>query len=160
MTSWRDQPLNPSMTFQPIFWGGLIAGTLDLTAACVTAWLRAGVGPVRVMQSVASGVLGAASFTGGAKTAVLGVALHFLIATVATAVFYFTGRKLRFLVERPILVGLLYGVAVYVFMNFVVVPLSAVPPRPATLSGRIIGLLIIMFCIGLPIAAIVRRFSR
>jgi hypothetical protein len=148
------------MNFQPIFWGGLIAGTLDLTAACVTAWLRAGVGPVRVMQSVASGVLGAASFTGGAKTAVLGVALHFLIATVATAVFYFTSRKLRLLVERPILFGLLYGVAVYVFMNFVVVPLSAVPPRPATLSGRIIGLLIIMFCIGLPIAVIVRRFSR
>ena len=148
------------MSFQPIFWGGLIAGTLDLTAACITAWLRAGVTPVRVMQSVASGLLGAASFSGGAKTAVLGVALHFLIATIATAVFYFTSRKLLFLVERPLLCGLLYGVAVYVFMNFVVVPLSAVPPRPATLSGRIIGLLIIMFCIGLPIAAIVRRFSR
>jgi hypothetical protein len=141
--------------------GGLIAGILDLSAAFVSSWLRAGVGPVRVMQSIASGLLGAASFTGGARTAVLGVALHFLIATVATAVFYFASRTLRSLVEHVIIVGLLYGAAVYLFMNFVVLPLSAVPQRGTPpLSGRIIGLLIIMFCVGLPIAAIVRRFER
>jgi hypothetical protein len=141
--------------------GGVIAGTLDLLAAFASSWLRAGVGPVRVMQSIASGLLGAASFTGGAGTAVLGVAAHFLIATVATAVFYFASRTLRSLVEHVIVAGLLYGVAVYLFMNFVVLPLSAVPQRGAPpLSGRIIGLLIIMFCVGLPIAAIVRWFDR
>src|SRR5688572_14520107 len=149
------------MNSKPILWGGLIAGTLDLTAACVAAWLRSGVTPVRVMQSVASGLLGADAYTGGGKTAALGVALHFLIATVATAVFYFASRKWLFLIERPINFGLLYGVAVYLFMNFVVLPLSAFPQRGTpTLSGRIIGLLIIMFFIGLPIALVVRRFSR
>jgi len=147
--------------FQVILCGGLIAGTLDLTAACISSWLRAGVGPVRVMQSIASGLLGAASYTGGAKTAVLGVALHFLIATVATAIFYVAARTLRFLLQHAIIAGLLYGVAVYLFMNFVVLPLSAVPQRGAPpLSGRMIGLLIIMFCVGLPIAAVVHRFSR
>ena len=146
---------------QVILCGGLVAGTLDLSAACISSWLRAGVGPFRVMQSVASGLLGAASFTGGAKTAILGAALHFLIATVATAVYYLASRALRFLVERPIAAGLLYGVAVYLFMNFVVLPLSAVPQRGAPpLSGRIIGLLIIMFCIGLPIAIIVSRWGK
>lgn len=145
---------------QVILLGGLIAGALDLTAACVASWLRAGVGPVRVMQSVASGLLGAAAYTGGVETAVLGVALHFFIATTWTAVFYFASRRLRFLIENAVVAGLIYGVAVYFFMNFVVIPLSAVPPRAAPpLSGRIIGLLIIMFCIGLPIALIVRRFS-
>ena len=149
------------MNRKPILWGGLIAGTLDLTAACVAAWLRSGVTPVRVMQSVASGLLGADAYTGGGKTAALGVALHFFIATVATAVFYFASRKWLFLIERPINFGLLYGVAVYLFMNFVVLPLSAFPQRGTpTLSGRIIGLLIIMFFIGLPIALVVRRFSR
>ena len=145
-----------------VSYGGLIAGTLDLLAAFISSWLRAGVGPFRVMQSIASGLLGAAAFTGGATSAALGVVLHFLIATVATAVFYFASRTLRFLVTRPITAGLLYGVAVYVFMNFVVIPLSAVPRRGGSppLSGRIIGLLIIMFCVGLPIAAIVRRFER
>jgi hypothetical protein len=145
-----------------ILYGGLVAGTLDLAAAFISSWLRAGVGPVRVMQSIASGLLGAAAFTGGAGSAALGVALHFLIATVATAVFYVASRTLRFLVKQPITAGLLYGVAVYLFMNFVVIPLSAVPRRGGAppLSGRIIGLLIIMFCVGLPIALLVRRFER
>ena len=146
--------------FQVVLLGGLIAGALDLTAACVVSSLRAGVRPIRVMQSVASGLLGDAAYTGGGKTAVLGVALHFLIATGWTAIFYFASRTLRFLTERAISAGLLYGVAVYLFMNFVVIPLSAVPHRAAPpLSGRIIGMLVIMFCIGLPIAFVVRRLS-
>lgn len=148
------------MNFQPIFWGGLIAGTLDICAACLTAWLRAGVSPIRLLQSVASGLLGQAAFEGGVKTALLGLALHFFIATIWTIVFYLASRKWLFLIERPIQFGLIYGIAVYLFMNFVVLPLSRVTPRPATITGRTIGLLTIMFCIGLPIALIVRRFSR
>lgn len=148
------------MNLQPVIWGGLIAGTLDLIAACVSAWLRSGVGPARVAQFIASGVLGAASFNGGAKTVALGVAFHFLIATVAAAVFYLASRSLLILVERPITFGLLYGIVVHLVMTQVILPLSNVPQRPATLSGFIIGVLIIMFCVGLPIALIVRRFSR
>jgi len=150
------------MNFQPIFWGGLIAGTLDICAACITAWLRAGVGPIRVLQSVASGLLGPTAFEGGTKTAVLGLVLHFVIATIWTIVFYLATRKLLFLIERPVIFGLLYGVAVYLFMNFVVLPLSRVrlPANPPPLSSRAIQMAIIMFCIGLPIALIMRRFSR
>lgn len=143
-----------------IFWAGLIAGTLDLTAACVVAWLRSGVTPVRVFQSVASGLFGPASFTGGAKTAVAGVVLHFIIATTWAAVYYLASRRFRFLIDQTIIAGLLYGVLVYLFMNFVVLPMSAVTKRPVPLSGRIIGMSIIIFCIGLPIAYIIRRFSK
>jgi len=145
---------------QPILWGGLIAGALDITAAFLTAWFRAGVTPGRVLQFIASGLLGAASFNAGTKTVVLGLALHFLIATVATTVFYVASRKLLILIERPVMFGLLYGIVVYAFMNFVVLPLSRIQPRPMTLTGFSIGLLTIMFCVGLPIALIVRRFSR
>ena len=148
------------MNFQPIFWGSLIAGTLDICAACLTAWLRAGLGPIRLCQFVASALLGPAAFDGGVQTALLGLALHFLIATIWTIVFYFASRKFLFLVERPVQFGLIYGIAVYLFMNFVVIPLSRITPRPATITGRTIGLLTIMFCIGLPISLIVRRFSR
>ena len=142
-----------------IFWAGLIAGTLDLTGACVVSWLRARVTPVRVFQSVASGLYGPASFSGGAKTAALGIVLHFIIATTWAVVYYLLSRKLRFLIDQTIIAGVLYGVVVYLFMNFVVIPLSAVPKRPVPLSGRVIGMLIIIFCIGLPIAFIVRKFS-
>ena len=148
------------MNFQPIFWGGLIAGTLDICAAFLYAWLRAGVGPIRVLHAVASGLLGAEAFQGGGKTAVLGLALHFLIATIWTVVFYFASRQLLFLVERPVMFGLLYGVVVYLFMNFVVLPLSNVAGRPSPISARLINMLIIMLFVGLPIALIVRRFSR
>lgn len=149
------------MNFQPIVWGGLIAGTLDICAAFLTAWLRAGVGPIALLQYVASGALGPAAFQGGAKTALVGLALHYLIATIWTTVFYLASRKWLFLIERPVQFGLLYGIAVYLFMTFVVVPfLSRITPRPATITGRTIGILTIMFCVGLPIALIVRRFSR
>jgi hypothetical protein len=150
------------MNFQPIFWGGLIAGTLDICAAFLTAWLRAGVGPVGLLQYVASGALGPPAFQGGIKTALIGLALHYLIATIWTVVFYLASRKLLFLIERPVIFGLLYGIVVYLFMNFVVLPLSRVrlPANPPPLSARAIQMLIIMFCIGLPIALIVRRFSR
>ena len=148
------------MNLQPIFLGGLIAGTLDLTAACVYSWLRASVSPIRVFQFIASGVLGTDSFTGGAKSAVLGVALHFLIATGATTIFYFASRAWFFLIEHPIVSGLLYGIPVYAFMNFVVLPLSQVTQRPQPMSSRLINLMILMFCIGLPIALIVRRYAR
>jgi len=148
------------MNVQPIFWGGLIAGTLDIRAACLTAWLRAGVGPIGLLQYVASGALGPAAFQGGVKTALIGLALHYLIATIWTIVFYLASRKWLFLIERPVQFGLIYGIAVYLIMSFVVVPLSRVTPRPATITGRTIGILTIMFCIGLPIALIVRRFSR
>ena len=148
------------MNLQPIFWGGLIAGTLDICAAFLTAWLRRGVTPGGVLRFVASGLLGPAALTGGAQTAAVGLALHFLIATTATIVFYFASRRLLFLIERPVHFGLLYGVAVYLFMNFIVLPLSLVPRGTMTISGFIIGLLTIMFCVGLPIALIVRRYSR
>ena len=90
-----------------ILWAGLIAGTLDLTAACLLAWLRSGVTPVRVFQSVAGGLYGPASFNGGTKTAMLGVVLHFIIATTAAAIYYLASRRLSFLMDQPIIAGVL-----------------------------------------------------
>ena len=148
------------MNLQPIFWGGLIAGTLDICAAFLTAWLRAHIGPAALLRFVASGLLGPTALQGGAEIALLGLALHFVIATIWTIVFYLASRKWLFLIERPVMFGLLYGIAVYTFMNFVVLPLSLVTRRPITAVGTTIGLLTIMFCIGLPIALVVRRFSR
>lgn len=143
-----------------ILLGGLIAGTCDLTAAFITNAFR-GLTPLRIMHSIASGVLGADAFKGGFKTAALGVVLHFLIATGATAVYYIASRKLPFLIRWAFVTGPLYGIAVYFVMNLVVLPLSAVPFkvsfRPALL---ITGLIVHMLCVGLPIALVVRKFGR
>jgi len=147
---------------KPIVIGSLVAGTLDMTAACVTAYVRSGVTPGRVAQYIASGAIGQAAFSGGSKTVALGFAFHYLIATIWTIVFYLASRVLQVLIRWPIPMGLLYGVVVYVIMNFVVVPQSKIaPPRVAPpLSARAIQMVILMFCIGLPIALIVRRYSK
>ena len=140
-----------------ILWAGLTAGALDITAAFVSSALRGRNDPVRVLQSVASGVLGAGSFEGGLPAAALGLVLHFVIAFGAAAVYVAASRKLRFLVEHPVVCGLLYGAAVYAFMNSVVVPLSAAPFK---ISYNLVGLGIHLVCVGLPIGLITTRLSR
>jgi len=150
--------------YQPILLGGLIAGTLDISYACIFSYIRRGTRPSVVLQSVASGALGRGAFEGGAKTAALGLAFHFLIAFIAAAVYYFASRVLRFMVTQACISGILYGVLVYLFMNCVVLRLSAIHsttwpwsyPWPALIGG----LLIHMFGIGLPIALVTRRYSK
>src|SRR5450432_2197772 len=88
--------------------GGAIAGTLDITYAIGFSALR-GVPPIRILQSVASGLLGAPAFNGGLPTAALGLALHFFIALSAAAIFYLASRKIPALIRHPVIGGLFYG---------------------------------------------------
>ncbi len=145
--------------YRAILWGGLIAGALDITAAFVNSGLR-GRSPMWVLQSIAAGLLGSDSFKGGSRTAALGGALHFLIAFVACAVFYLASRKLEFLTQRFIVFGLLYGVAVYAFMYLVVLRLAFPSRISFTPAAVVTGLLIHMFCVGLPISIVIHRYSR
>jgi hypothetical protein len=148
-----------SKAYQGILLGGVIAGTLDITAAFVDSGLH-GRSPVVVLQAVASGFLGESSFRDGLASEALGLGSHFLIAFGAATVYYMASRKLKFLLERPIVGGLLYGIAIYLFMNAVVVPLSAVPFKlPHSPMAVMIGLAVHMLCIGLPISLAVRGFS-
>lgn len=149
-----------SKACKPILLAGLIAGVLDITAAVVTTILRDRP-PMRMLQSIASGVLGPNSYNGGVKTAAMGLFLHFIIATGWAAIFYGVSRRIGFLIRQPIISGLVYGILVFCVMNLVVLPLSAFPHKVTfPLSNTIIGVTVIMFCVGLPIALIVRRFSQ
>ena len=142
-----------------ILWGGLLAGLGDITFAFVVSGLR-GVGPERVLQSVASGLLGAAARDGGLATAALGAVLHFFIAFVWATVFWLVSRKLRVLVQHPIVCGLLYGVAVYFFMYFVVLPLSAIYFKPShELSAILLNSAGHALLVGLPIALAAYKFT-
>lgn len=153
-----------SQAVPAILLGGLIAGTLDISYACIFSYVRRGVRPIAVLQSVASGALGAKASEGGIKTALLGLFFHFLIALIATAVYYFASRVLRFMVTHAVISGILYGVCVYLVMYGIVLRFSAIHstrypwvyPWPV-LAGN---LLIHMLGIGLTIALVVRRFSK
>ena len=145
--------------YRVILWAGLIAGILDIASAFVHVGLR-GQSPMYVLQSIASGLLGADSYKGGFATAALGLLLHFFIAFVATAIYYAMSRKLKLLVERPIVFGLLYGVAVYLFMYFVVLPITFSRKPSYPLASVVISLIIHILFVGLPISLAVRHFSK
>ena len=135
---------------------GTTVGVLDGIAAVVSAWIR-GVPPDRVFQYISSGLLGRDSFEGGAVTIILGVVLHFIVAFGAAALFVFLARSIGFIRTNPLILGPLYGIAVYFFMSEVVVALSNVTRQPRTLSGTVTGILIHIFFVGLPIALITSR---
>ena len=151
--------LKQPMDYRAILWGGLIAGFLDITAACVNSAFY-GRSPIFVLQSVASGLLGPNSYKGGFRTAALGVVVHFFIAFVACSVYYSASRKLRFLVNWAIVCGLLYGVAVYLVMYGIVLRITFHRNFLQPLSAVVIAVLIHMFCVGLPISLAVRRCAK
>jgi hypothetical protein len=142
-----------------VLWAGLACGVLDITAALVV-YGYLGAKPVRLLQGIASGLLGPKAFDGGLATALLGLLCHFVIAFGAATVYFVASRAIRFLTEYAVVSGALYGVAVYFFMNRIVVPLSAAAKRPFSMKMMIIGVVIHIFCVGLPISLSVRRFSR
>ena len=141
-----------------ILWIGLVAGTLDITENIVFNAFRK-VTPWRIFQYIASGLIGRQSFQMGWTSVGLGVPVHYAIALTWTALFFIAATKFRVLTRRPILSGIIYGLIVYAVMNFIVLPMTAVPPRPAIVPMvvRINAVLALIFCIGLPIALLMRR---
>ncbi|HSU92087.1 MAG TPA: hypothetical protein VLI43_00160 [Gemmatimonadaceae bacterium] len=135
--------------------GGLIAGACDMAYALL--WF-AGVkhAPwMKIPQSVAGGLLGKASFDGGASTVVLGFALHWSIALIWAAIYVYAARRfLPDLLRKPIPYGFAYGAWIYFFMNWVVLPLDAMHTKPhfAPLDTWLTGLAVHVFGIGLAIS--------
>lgn len=142
-----------------ILYGGLVVGILDGLFALIFYGLILGVKPLRIFQSVASGLLGReASFAGGVKTFLLGILLHFVVATCIAAVYYVISLNLPVLIRHAVVSGLIYGMIAYLVMNYVVIPLSAIGTSPSfslrTFLPAFIGH---AFLVGLPVALLARR---
>ena len=122
--------LSPSRSAQLIkaaVFGGLTGGLLDIVFA-ITLWTVRGATAERVLQSIASGLMGKAAFQGGWPVAALGLFLHFFISVAAASVYVAASRRLPDLARRPLLWGPLFGAAMFLAMNFIVLPLSQVGP--------------------------------
>jgi hypothetical protein len=142
-----------------IFRAGLVCGVLDISAAFIN-WSFQGISPFRILQAIASGLLGPRSYHGGWPTAVLGAACHFFIAFSAAAIFYVISRKWGFLTQHPIVAGVSYGIGVYLVMYWMVMPLSRLQMLPFSGLRTAIAIVTHIFCVGLPISLITSRCSR
>ena len=141
-----------------ILLAGLVAGTLDLDLA-VTFFSLRGAPLNTIPHAIASGLLGPRAFHGGIAVAFLGVALHFFIALSVAAFYYVLSLRIRRLNAHPFLSGAAYGIGVYLFMQYVVLPLSAEPRSRPTHAWLIADITSHIFFIGITIALITRYFS-
>ncbi len=135
-----------------------IAGTLDITAATIHFLLRGGGNPQRLLQFIASAIMGKNAFSGGISTALLGLVLHYGIALVWTTLFFLLAAKIPMLVQNVAVSGVVYAIVVWCMMNFVVLPLSNIAKQPFNPLQSFIGVCILMLCIGLPIAYFARKY--
>jgi hypothetical protein len=108
-----------------ILLGGFSAGLVDFIYPTVQA-VMAGNPWTRPWKGVASGLLGVEAHQGGMGIVLLGAALHFFICLVAAALLYLIVSRVKFVPRQWIVLGMLYGIAFALVMNYVILPLSAI----------------------------------
>ena len=144
----------PDKTLKVVVAAGLASGIIDIGYAIAASGAK-GVSADRVLQSVASGLLGRGAYDGGAATATLGLILHLAMTCVMALVFIVAAKSLEPVRRNLVIAGLIYGAAIYFAMRWVVVPLSHFPGdlraiKPLELAVHMVG-------VGLVIALIARR---
>ncbi len=139
-----------------IMLGGFFAGLADFIYPSVTA-VMAGNSWMRPWKGVASGLLGPGARQGGVGTALLGAALHFFICFAAAALLYVIVSRVKFVPRQWIVLGILYGVAFALVMNYVVLPLSAIGRPIYPLEGIHTTFFFHTLLVGWPTAFFVSR---
>jgi len=147
-----------SHIFRAILYATLVVGVLDATDGVVFLGLH-GQNPIQVLQYIASSLLGARAFSGGLASAGLGLVVHFAIALVVAAIYILASRRVSLLRSQWVLLGLLYGAAVWAVMNLAVLPLTAIAPSPITTAALVNGVFGHALFVGLPSAFFANRYS-
>ena len=151
-TSYAPPSVTRNLTLpRAILFATLIVGVLDATDGVVFLGLR-GKNPIQVLQYIASSVLGSGSFSDGFASAGLGLILHFAVSLVVTAIYLLASRRIAVLRTQWVLIGLLYGAAVWAVMNLLFLPLTAVAHDPIPTAAWVNGIVGHALFVGLPCA--------
>ena len=142
--------------FRMILLTGFLAGTLDITAAIINASIQHGSTATIVFQYIASGVFGKEAFESPSMVS-WGIIFHYTIAYSWTLLFFFVYPKLSILSKNRVMVGLVYGLLIWLAMNFVVLPMSNVRRGTPDAFQIALGISFIMFLVGLPISLLVNK---
>jgi uncharacterized membrane protein YagU involved in acid resistance len=144
--------------WKSIFTTTIIAGTLDITAACINAYMNAKITPDIVLKYVASGFFGKSAFAGGTEMILSGLLFHFIIAFACTFVYFWLYPKIDFLKQNIALNAILIGIIVWFVTTIIIIPMSKITPNPFNFYKALIAVCILIVCIGLPIAYCAKRF--
>jgi hypothetical protein len=146
----------PSLLFI-IAGAALLIGTLDLIDAfAFFGWL--GVPAIRVPQSIATGFLGPLAYHDGMISAAFGLMLHYLIAFAVAGTYMYVSGELP-LHRKPLLSGAIYGVIVYLFMNYIIIPISNFYPQPHfAVRPFLNGIIGHILLIGIPLGLLSKRY--
>ena len=146
--------------FDTIVLGGFTAGVLDIADAFIVTTINGGT-PTRVLQAIASGMLGREAYQGGAPVAALGLALHFLIACSAAAVFFLISRAFPAVLRHAVVSGMTFGLGVWAVMYYAVLPITFSRPNVLPAWPLLLNQLgIHALGVGLPIALLAWRSAR
>jgi len=137
--------------------GCLLCGTLDISDAFIFTWLRSHGSTERVLQFIASGIMGKTAFQQGWGSAMLGLGIHYVIALCWVALFVLVVRSVPALMRWNVAFGVLYGLVMYAVMNFIVVPLTRIGPRPMAHGVSLVnGVLALVICFGVVMSLLLR----
>lgn len=145
-----------NLSVKAILSATLLAGTFDIVFAIVIyALIMEQTSPVRLLQYIASGVFGKSAFEGGMPMALAGLAFHFLNAFLFSSFYFILVSYIGFLRKQRLISGIIYGIAIWLVMNLIVLPItfgSPVPQNPLLIA---LGMSILIVAVGIPIAYIV-----
>jgi hypothetical protein len=164
MTTISTTPAGINQHSRPVIktiaWVGLLAGTLDILSACISAYLSGGITPVTVLKYVASGFFGKEAFAAGTMMPVYGLLFHYIIAYSFAAFFFWIYPSIKFLSKNVILTAIVYGIFIYVVMDLIILPFTKVPKGAFRIDKALLAAAILIVAIGLPLSIVARRFFR
>jgi len=132
----------------------LFVGTLDILAASVQFYLKTNKGPAPIFKFIASGIFGKDAFTGGKIMILYGLLFHFLITFVFTIFFFWLCNKFPSILKTKLITGIIYGAFIWIVMNLLVLPTSNVHISSFNFTNAVIGMMILIACIGIPLSLI------
>ncbi len=138
----------------------IIAGCLDITAASIQAYVSKGISPDVVLKFIASGWFGKEAYSGGLEYIMFGLLVHFLIVLACTLAYFWAYPKFRSIQKNVGASALLLALIAWTVTTQLIIPLSKIEAAPFNLAKAFIAIMILYFCIGLPIAFLASKYFK
>lgn len=137
--------------WKPVLVTTFIAGTLDIGAAFLNAWLSNAVTPQQVLAYIASGIWGKAAYTAGPEIVVFGLLFHFMIVFACVICFFWAYPKWSLLRQSTVLSVILIALTAWLVTTQLVVPFSRINAPEFELKNALRSVAILIVCVGIPI---------